>query len=386
MKRLLALCLALCLLCGCTPAVPQEPPTSTPKPTPTPAEQIIWLHGFYAISSYDQLPLADKLDAVSLGWARMCYDPEKGPWVNTTPEGGNGWVVPAGSEKVLTALEEKNVDHPLSVFTSFQNKTTLPGGAESNVLVTVIAEEYRTAAVDALVAAAEGYTGLTIDFEGLISSAYREDFTAFMTLLREKLERDKTLYVAVPPDEWYAGYDYRALGELCDRVILMAHDYQWMAVPAEAVGTGDTYTPLTPLPRIRLALEHITDPETGVVDTSKVALALSFATVGLEVEEDADVLKGDKLYNPGVQTLAKRLAQEDAEVGWDELSASSYVFYHDEEGRRYKVWYESPESVAAKLELAMEYGVSGVSLWRLGAVPAFEHYDVWSVILEKAGR
>lgn len=388
-KRICALAVALCLLCGCG-LIPAPSPTTCiggpPTLRPEPAERLAWLHGFYAISSYDQLPLADKLDAVSLGWARMCFDPEKGPWINTTPEGGNGWVVPAGSEKVTSALAEKGADYPLSVFTSQQNKTTLPDGTSSNVLVTVISEEYRAAAVDALVAAAEGYTGLTVDFEGLVSAGYREDFSAFMALLRDKLPADKTLYVAVPPDAWYHGYDYRALGELCDKVILMAHDYQWQSVPAGAVGTEDTYTPLSPLPRVEEALWSITDPDTGVADVSKVALALSFATVAVEVEEEGDILKGDKLYNPGVQTLAKRLAQEDAEICWDELSASSYVFYHDEEGRRYKVWYESPESVAAKIDAALECGVTGLSLWRLGAVPNFEHYDVWSVILEKAQR
>lgn len=394
MRRVLALCLALCLLCGCglQGAMPTEIiddwPYGPPKmpPEPEPAEKIEWLHGFYAISSYDQLPLADQLDAVSLGWARMCFDAQRGPWINTTPEGGNGWVVPAGSEKVTSALEEKGVDYPLSVFTSLQNKATLPDGTSSNVLAAVISEEYRAAAVDALVAAAQGYTGLTIDFEGLAFSEDREDFTAFMTLLRDKLPADKTLYVAVPPDTWYHGYDYRALGELCDRVILMAHDYQWQSVPAGAVGTEETYTPLAPLPQVKKALQSITDPDTGVANVSKVALALSFATVGVEVEEDADILKGDRLYNPGVQTLAKRLDQEDAEVCWDERSASSYVFYHDEEGRRYKVWYESPESVEAKIEAALECGVSGLSLWRLGAVPNFEHYDVWSVILKQAER
>lgn len=391
-KRILALAVALCLLCGCAlpesirPAPPPTMPPVTARPTPTPAEKLTWLHGFYAISAYSQIGLTDKLDAVSLGWARMCFDPQRGPWVNTTSEGGNGWVVPQGSETVLETLKAQGTDHPLNVFTSQQNKTTLPDGTSSNVLVTVISEEYRVAAVDALVVASGEYSGLTIDFEGLVSAEYQDDFTDFMALLRRKLPEDKTLYVAVPPDAWYHGYDYRALGELCDRVILMAHDYQWQAVPAGAVGTEDTFTPLAPLPRVEEALANITDPDTGVADVSKVALALSFATVGVEVEEDADILKGDRLYNPGVQTLTKRLAQDDAEVGWDELSSSGYVFYHDEEGRRYKVWYESPESVAAKIDKALEYGVSGLSLWRLGAVPDEEPYDVWSVILEKAER
>lgn len=385
-EKIAALTLALALLTACVPREAAPDPTPTPTPARTPAEKVEWLHGFYAISAYDQLPLTEKLDAVSLGWARLCFDPEVGPWVNSTSEGGNGWVVPLGSEEVLDTLAKHGVDYPLSVFTSQQSKTTLPDGTESNVLVTVISEDYRAAAVDALVAAAEGYTGLTVDFEGLSSGAYREDFTAFMTLLREKLDRRKTLYVAVPPDEWYAGYDYHALGELCDRVILMAHDYQWTSLPAEASELGSTYTPLTPIYRVRLALEHITDPETGVADVSKVALALSFATVGVEVEEDDDFCIGDRLYTPSVATLATRLAQADAEIGWDESSASSFVFYHDEEGRRYKMWYESPQSVEAKLDLALSYGVSGLSLWRLGTVPDYPHYDVWRVILERARR
>ena len=387
MKRLVGLAAALCLLCGCAiPSLTPAEPTATPRPRPQPAEQLTWLHGYYAISSYNQLDMADKLDAVSLGWAQMCFDAERGPWLNTTAQDGNGWVVPSGSEQVLDALKEKGVDYPLCVFSSQGKKTLLPDGSESGTLAAVISADYRAAAVEVLVEAAEGYSGLTVDFEGLTSARYREDFTAFMRLLREELPSGKTLYVAVPPDEWYAGYDYRALGEVCDKVLLMAHDYQWQAIPAGAVGTEDTYTPLTPIGRVRLALEHITDPETGVEDVSKVALALSFATAGVEVEEDGDILKGDRLYNPGVQTLARRLAQEDAQLGWDELSESAYVFYHDEEGRRYKVWYESPESVRAKIEAALEYGVSGLSLWRLGAVPDFEHYDVWSVILEEAER
>lgn len=385
-KRILALVLALTLLTACGVRQPAPPPTMPPSPTRTPAEKLEWLHGFYAISSYDQLPLADKLDAVSLGWARMSFDPDTGPYINTTSEGGNGWVVPTGSGKVLDALEAAGVNYPLSVFTSAQNRTTLPDGTETNVLVTVISEPYRAAAAAALADAAEGYTGLTIDFEGLSSWDYREDFTELVRLTREKLDSGKTLYVAVPPDEWYAGYDYRALGDLCDKVILMAHDYQWTRVPEGAVGTENTYTPLAPIGRVRLALERITDPDLGVADVSKVALALSFATVGVEVEEEGDLLKGDKLYNPGVGTLAKRLEQEDAEICWDELSASGYVFYHDEEGRRYKVWYESPEGVRAKIEAALECGVTGLSLWRLGAVPDFESYDVWSVILEGAKR
>ena len=33
-----------------------------------------WVHGFYAISSYNQISLTDYMDAVSVGWSRMTWD------------------------------------------------------------------------------------------------------------------------------------------------------------------------------------------------------------------------------------------------------------------------------------------------------------------------
>lgn len=373
-QRMTLMALCLCLLCACVPQAP------APSPTPAPTH-LTWLHGFYASSSYRQIDLAQDMDGVSLGWGRMFVDDSGAPYVNQTSAGGNLWVVPQGSELATGYFQERSIPYHLCVFATTAHKY-----GDTSVLEYLLDPEVRQTAADALVAAAEPYSGLTIDFEGLYDAARRDDFSQFVALVREKLPPEQSLYIAVPPDTWYQGYDYRALGAVCDKVILMAHDYQWQSVPAGAVGTEDTYTPLSPLPRVEEALWSITDPDTGVADVSKVALALSFATVAVEVEEEGDILKGDKLYNPGVQTLAKRLAQEDAEICWDELSASSYVFYHDEAGRRYKVWYESPESVAAKIDAALQCGVTGLSLWRLGAVPNFEHYDVWSVILDKARR
>ena len=87
--------------------------------------------------------------------------------------------------------------------------------------------------------AAGDYAGLTIDFEGL-GTSLRTSFTQFMTALRAALPQGKNLWVCVQPDEWYGGYDYHALGETCDKVILMAHDYQDTNLPQGWVGTSQT--------------------------------------------------------------------------------------------------------------------------------------------------
>jgi len=47
-----------------------------------------WLHAYYAISSYSQLNLAEKADAVTLGWSRMTWD-DASAHLLTTSKSGN---------------------------------------------------------------------------------------------------------------------------------------------------------------------------------------------------------------------------------------------------------------------------------------------------------
>ena len=193
------------------------------------------------------------------------------------------------------------------------------------------------------------------------------------------LPADKTLYVCVQPDTWYDGYDYRGIGQAADRVILMAHDYQWTSVPENYVGTANTASPVTPFPQIYDALADITHPDTGVADVSKVALAVSFGTAGFHVDEEGRLLE-TTIYHPSAATLAARLSQPDTVVTYSETYRNPCASYTTEDGSRYVVWYENERSVLDKLQLARMFGVTGVSLWRLGNIPAAGGYDVWSAV------
>ena len=375
-ERIAALLVSLLLLSGCVPA--PEPTEPTPEPTPAPTA-LTWLHGFYAITSYEQIGLTDTMDAVSLGWARLRLD-ETGPWVSTTRENGNEWIIPQGHEMVTDYLKERDIPYNLCVYAWANSKVELEDGRSLAVLNSALSEEYRADTVRVLVEAAEDYSGLTIDFEGLRQGA-REDFSAFMQELRAALPEGKLLYAAVPPDRWFQGYDYRAIGEACDKVILMAHDYQWTTAPEENLGTSYTDTPIAPIDQVDEALAHFTDPDTGVRDLSKAAMAVAFSCAGVEVDEEG-LLLDTRVYNPGTAILTGRLGQDDAEKGWSEEYQAPFVYYHDEEGHRYRMWYEDAYSVTAKVELAYQYGVTGLSLWRLGTVPDDRAvYDVWSAII-----
>lgn len=100
--------------------------------------------------------------------------------------------------------------------------------------------ENRTAAVNAIMEEVtvtykklgrNPYEGVTIDFEGLRGSTLKQNFVAFLKELDTALTAEgKSLYVAVHPatkdGSYYDGYDYKAIGEIADKVIMMAYDYE----------------------------------------------------------------------------------------------------------------------------------------------------------------
>ena len=339
-----------------------------------------WLHGFYAFSSYAQINLTADMDAVSVGWAQMEYG-ENGPVLNSTSENGNDWVKPDDVTPATSYFERHQLPYNLNVYASAEDSVTLADGATSSTVAAVVSTpEARQQAIDALVTAAADYSGLTIDFEALKGDTIKQDYVTFMEELRQALPKDKTLYVCVQPDTWYTGFDYRGLGEVCDKVILMAHDYQWTSVPESYVGTANTNSPVTPFPSIYEALRDITDPDTGVQDVSKVALAISFGTAGFHVDEEGRLLE-TTIYHPAMTTLTARLNQPDTVVTYSDKYRNPYALYTTEDGSQYKVWYENEQSVLDKLQLARMFGVTGVSLWRIGNIPASSGCDVWSAVL-----
>ena len=338
-------------------------------------------HAFYAISSYSQLELAKEFDAVSFGWSRMTCG-AAGPYLETTSAGGNEYAIPSGYEEPVTVLRNAGVKLHLSVF--MDNST--------GELATMLENPaYRTAAVDAIMAELtrpyealgdNPYSGVTLDFEGL-RSAQKDYYTQFITELESRLTAaGKTLYVAVMPATmdgvYYDGYDYKAIGELADKVILMAHNYN--ATNLEGF-VGSAYyqnTALTPLASVYYSLRAVCDETTGVQDRSKVVLALSMSSLAWEVDEN-DLLVSPTPLHPTTATIYSRLTGG-AEMGWSETYRNPYLRYTTESGQRIFLWYEDQRSVVKKVALAKLFGVTSVSVWRLGTIPHYSdsglYYDI----------
>ena len=283
--------------------------------------QVEWLHGFYALSSYSQIGLTREMDAVSLGWARMEYTPEDGPTLNTTGANGNDWKIPQEPSAATDYLEGNGTPYHLCVFGSAADSVTLPDGTTTSTVAAVTATSAsRTQAIAALTGAAADYDGITIDFEGLKDqNGLKQNFAQFMRELRAALPADKALYVCVQPGPYNNGFDFRTLGECCDKVILMAHDYRPPVSDLKVGSVPSESFAVTPFSKIYAALVEITDPETGVQDRSRLALAFSMDTTGFRINEEGRVLES-KYYRPSMETLARRLAQPDTRTAYSETA------------------------------------------------------------------
>lgn len=328
-----------------------------------------FVHGFYAISSYSQLDLAENMDAVSAGWSRMTWDGETA-LLSTTSVNGNEYNIPSGYGEVTERLESSGVPLNLSVFMEGDSLTAML--ASESGRKQAVEQIIQEVTVDYKTIGKNPYSGVTIDFEGLRGDQ-QADFVTFLTELDRELEQlGKTLYVCVSPvlaegyDKSYSGYDYAAIGALADRVILMAYDYDTRDM-SRFVGTEYYKTAATvPIHQVYLGLRIITEK----MDASKVALGFSAKNTAWQIDENGKLLSGTPVY-PSAETVARRLAQTGTEFGWSDTYQQPYAIYTTEDGSRYFLWYQDSRSVQTALNAARLLGVSGVSIWRLGNIPLY---------------
>ena len=329
-----------------------------------------FIHGFYAFSSYSQKDAAKEMDAVSFGWSRMEYRDGEGVVVNTLSENHNEWIVPEGYEQIVNELQANGVQTNLNVFLSdVAMAEKILGSAENRTAAVNGIMEEVTVAYKKL--GRNPYEGVTIDFEGLRGSAMKQNFTAFLRELDGKLEGvGKKLYVAVHPATkdgvYFDGYDFKAIGEIADKVILMAYDYEAKSISQEVQNSGFTTTPVAPIDAVYHGLKTIGDKNTGIADKNKIVLGLS-PSANVEWDIQNGIVVNEKGIRNEYQTI-KAYIQNGAKRGYSEKYKSPYLEVQDGDITKI-IWYEDSKSVEDKKNLMQMMGIKGISLWRLGLIP-----------------
>jgi len=343
-------------------------------------DALTWIHGFYAFGSFGQRALIHDMDSVSFGWSVMEWSEENGARLNTSSLGNNEWHIPSGYELIAGYPREHGARTHLNVFMDTSiglNYLLSCEESRSNAVADIINELTRVYdGIDC-----SPFDGVTINFEGLRGEQSKANFTAFLTELAIPLGANAlTLYVTVHPVTidgiYFDGYDYRAIGHLADRVILMTHDYHPRSLEGFVGTAWQRHAALTPIAEIYRALEAITDPTTGVEDRSKIAIAFSFQNVGWFVDENNMAVSPTPI-TVSMETVRMRMVQPDTVFGWSDTYLNPYIIYTTENGERVFLWYQDSRSVAAKIQVAKSFGITGVSIWRMGIIPNEPEWDVW---------
>ena len=342
-----------------------------------------FVHGFYALSSYSQLSCASRMDAVSAGWSRMTWDGSTA-LLSTTSANSNEYYVPTGYSEVTDYMQSNSVKLHLSVFMDasggVRELLASPEGRTQAVaqIVNELTVEYQTIGRNP-------YSGVTIDFEGL-RSAQKTDFTAFLQELSAQLDKlGKTLYVCVAPaltgGAYYDGYDYRAIGDLADKVILMAYDFEardasiYLGTDVASSSGFAEATRNAPAGQVFWSLLAITDDSTGVRDAGKVLLGVSSKNVAWKVDANGCLISAQPVYLSN--DTAHSYIRQGISGASGSVLAEDYVIAVGEDGTRYFLWREDP---LENLQSAKLLGITGVSLWRLGTLPMYSDWS-WSDLL-----
>ncbi len=213
---------------------------------------------------------------------------------------------------------------------------------------------------------ANGYDGITIDFEGLNAND-KPLLTAFMGKLYAALHpQGKLVAMAVAAKVrdtnfgWAGAYDYPALALVTDYILVMAYDYHW--------ATGDP-GPVAPMNKLRDSADYTVSR----IPPAKVIWGVGVYGYDWPVSAPGKASgRGDSRTYAEASTIG---SLPGAVSGYDEAAQAPYVRYTQGSQTR-EVWYENRRSFEAKLGLIRQYNMAGFGIWRLGQ----EDPGVWEVM------
>ena len=141
---------------------------------------------------------------------------------------------------------------------------------------------------------------------------------------------------------------YYLLGESADFVFLMTYEWGYTYGPPMAVAPAD---------KVRQVLEY------AVTKIPEEKLIMGIPNYGYDwpLPYERGMTRARTIGN----VEAVRIAAETAvEIRYAQIAQSPWFTYVDA-GQSHEVWFEDPRSIMAKIDLAREFGISGIGYWNL---------------------
>lgn len=201
----------------------------------------------------------------------------------------------------------------------------------------------------------KNYYGLDIDFEYIYPSD-REKYNNFLRKIVSRLHPlGYTVTTALAPKtsstqtgKLYEAHDYPVHGALVDHVIIMTYEWGYTYSPPKAVA---------PVNEVRKVLNYAVT----VIPREKIFMGIPNYGYDWTLPYKAGTA-ARTISNVGAVNLALR---EGAAIQYDPISQAPFFRYYDESKQQHEVWFEDARSILAKLTLANEFKVGGISYWTI---------------------
>jgi len=201
----------------------------------------------------------------------------------------------------------------------------------------------------------KNYYGVDVDFENV----YPYDRQSYNNFLRRLTGTLRPLGYSVSsavapktsadqPGILYEAHDYPVHGALLNHVVLMTYDWGYAFGPPMAVA---------PLNEIRKVLQY------AVTAIPRRKILMGIPNYGYDWTLPYTEGTSAKLVtNTGAVDLAFSVG---ANIKFDQTAMAPFFNYYDSSGKQHVVWFEDARSILAKLTLANEFGLGGVSYWNI---------------------
>jgi len=217
----------------------------------------------------------------------------------------------------------------------------------------------------------KNYYGVDIDFEYLYPSD-RDMYVSFLANLKEELDKyNKTLSVAVAPKYrdnqqgiLYEAHDYRAIGEIADRVIIMT--YEWGYVYGEPMA-------ISPYSEVEAVLRYAVTR----IPSEKILMGMPNYAYDWALPYVAGT-SANTITNARALEIA---IENGATIMFDDRARTPYFNYVDASGKTRVVWFDDARSYSEKLGLVSKYNLAGISVWTINNYNAV----LWSVLKNMYG-
>lgn len=211
-----------------------------------------------------------------------------------------------------------------------------------------------------------GTKHIHIDFE-YMEATDRENYVNFIKEFKE-FAKGYVISVTLPPKtsadqpgRWYEAFDYKAIGEVADFVVIMTYEWGYSGGPPMAV---------SPIGPVRRVLEY-----------AKTEILPSKIMMGQNLY-GYDWTLPYKVGNPNARALSPQQAiqlakNRNAAIEYDQ-NAQAPFFHYWQNGIEHEVWFEDARSIQAKFKLLIELQLLGIAYWHSG----FDFPQNWYLLHE----